>query len=143
MGVCVFKTKDVLRCVEHALAAPKWSMAYEEGMRPPAPGLLFVHDQGVYLMSNGLPRDQRDPADPESNSYVAYAEGCNPNIGDFDDWYGTSRALVGGDDFAEVLTVADDWPSLCAEFNELHVEVSAASIATVFTNPKTRTKVKA
>lgn len=143
MSTCVFKTSDVLRCVEHALKAPKWSMAYEEGSIPPAPALLFVHDQGVYLMSNGIPLDQTDPANPESHSYVAYAEGCNPNIGDFDDWYGTSRDLVGGNDFAEVIAIVSDWPSLCAEFNELHIEVTENTLEAIFTKPKKRKKVKA
>jgi hypothetical protein len=118
-------------------------MGYEEGTTPPAPALLFVHDQGVYLMSNGIPRDSKDPSDPKSGSYVAYAEGCNPSIGDFDDWYGMSRELVGGDDFAEVIAVASDWPGLCAEFSELHIEVSATTLGAVFAKPKKRKKVKA
>jgi hypothetical protein len=55
MGTCVFKTGEVLRCVEHALLGTKWDMGWENKMTP-GPALFFVHDQGVYVMSNATQR---------------------------------------------------------------------------------------
>jgi len=143
MGTCVFKTSDIRRCVEHALSAPNWEMGYSEGDATPVPALLFVHDQGVYVMSNGIPRDGKDPADPKGGSYAAHAAGCDPSIGAFDDWYGMSRDLVGGDDFAEVVTVQPDWLELCANFSEMHIDVTSDAIEVTFVKPKTRKKAKA
>jgi hypothetical protein len=143
MGVCVFKTSEITRCVAHALAAPNWEMGYFEGTRKPEPALLFVHDQGVYVMSNGVPRDVKDPTDPKSGSYVAYADGCDPAVGPFDDWYGHSRDLVGGDDFVEVFEVDPSWLTACAEFSEMHVTVSAGGIEVAFEKPKRRKKAHA
>jgi hypothetical protein len=46
----------------------------------PQPGLLFVHDHGVYLMSNGEPRDLiMPPGKTTPTAYTAYAAGCDPN----------------------------------------------------------------
>jgi len=143
MGTCVFKTSDIRRCIEHASRSPNWEMGYSEGVATPVPAMLFVHDQGVYIMSNGVPRDAKDPANPGGGSYVAYAEGCNPSIGTFDEWYGLSRELVGGDDFVEVLEIKPDYLDMCNEFTEMHIDVTSTSIAMLFAKPRKRKKVKA
>jgi hypothetical protein len=95
-------------------------------METPRPCLFFVHDNGVYLMSNGEPRDLLDPADPQSSAYVVYAEQCNPTIDD--DWWENSRDLVGGDDFVEALPIAEDWLKLCDECKEFILHVSPTEI---------------
>ncbi len=64
--------------------------------------VLLVHDQGVYLMSSGLPRDIAS----DDTSYIVQAKGCDPDKDP--DWYETSRALVGGDDFGEHLPWAEE-----------------------------------
>ena len=103
MSKLVFQAADVRRVVEHSLSAPEQRpIAYTKD-KPPTPAVIFVHDQGVYLMSNGEPRDITEG----EHSFVAYAEGCDPSKQEFDDWWDTSRALVGGDDFAETLPWAD------------------------------------
>lgn len=101
MSKLIFQASDVRRVVEHSLNAPtQGTIAYTD--KPvPAPAVLLVHDQGVYLMSNGEPRDIIDAK--KGRGYVAYAEGCNPDTQEFDDWWETSRELVGGDDFGETL----------------------------------------
>ena len=66
-------------------------------------GLHLVKDRGVYLMSNGSPRL---PGDAEYN-FVAYAEGYNPSVDAFDEWYDNARVYLGGDDFVEHIDV--DW----------------------------------
>lgn len=113
MSKLVFKSADLLRIVEHSLAAPKQGeqlVDYRDGkaITAPveAPAVLLVHDDGVYLMSNGEPRDIVSG----TSSYVAHAEGCNPKADA--GWYETSRALVGGDDFGEHLPWAADIKAL-------------------------------
>ena len=62
MPVLRFKAEDVRRVVEHSIAAPKQSeqvVEYVPHTTKPiaAPAVLLVHRQGVYLVSNGKPRD--------------------------------------------------------------------------------------
>ena len=105
MPVLRFKAEDVRRVVEHSIAAPKQSeqvVEYVPHTTKPiaAPAVLLVHEQGVYLMSNGQPRDILG-ADATDRSFCAYAIGCHPEKDA--DWYETARGLVGGDDFVETL----------------------------------------
>lgn len=102
----IFQADDVRRIVEHSLAAPvqaKVMTGYDAKAQalitelPKAPAVLLVHDEGVYLMSNGMPRDIRVPGKP--GAFVAYAKHCNPKTDD--DYYDNARGLVGGDDFGE------------------------------------------
>jgi hypothetical protein len=83
-----FQAADLIRVVDHAIKTKA--------------DLVLVHDQGVYLMSGGLPPDLIKP--PEPGRYVAYARGCNPNI---EGWWDRARDLVGGDDFGEPLPWAE------------------------------------
>lgn len=128
MPTCVFKSDEVRRCVEHALNSTQWSMGWMEELRP-VPGLFFVHDQGVYLMSNGEPRDVEG-----NNSYVAYAEHCNPAVDA--EWWDNARELVGGDDFAEVLPVNRDWLVKLGRYEELEITVTGSEISCTFAKPK-------
>lgn len=129
MGRCVFKTKDVKRCIEHALGATDFRMPFST--LPPQPALLFVHDEGVYLMSNGLPADQ--PAGSK-RSYVVYADGCNPDVDP--DYWETSRALVGGDDFGEIILLAPNLINGCDDYKELHVETTENEMSVYVAAPK-------
>ena len=138
MGLCVFKTKEVRRCVEHAMAAKAFNMAFSEDT--PQPGVLFVHDQGVYLMSNGQPRDLVIAEDGKASSYVAYAQHCHPEHDE--DWWENSRELVGGDDFGEVFLVSERWLEDCDKYTELHIEVEPDRMELYFAKPY-KTPVKA
>jgi Protein of unknown function (DUF3085) len=105
MARLVFQAADVRRVVEHALNSTKHNaelVDYDKDFnpitKPGKPAVMLVHDDGVYLMSNGEPRDLLGSSE---RSFVAYAKGCHP--GKDADWYETARALVGGDDFGETL----------------------------------------
>lgn len=115
MTELIFKAADLLRVVEHSLAAPTQAeqlVDYRDGQPVTAPveapAVVLVHDEGIYIMSNG------EPADPLEGKgegrffkrYVAYAQGCDPRTDS--GWYDTSRMLVGGDDFGETLPWAAD-----------------------------------
>ena len=97
MPVLRFKAEDVRRVVEHSVAAPRQSDVAYTTKPVEAPAVLLVHEQGVYLMSNGQPRDIVG-ADAADRSFCAY--GCHPEKDA--DWYETARGLVGGDDFVEM-----------------------------------------
>jgi hypothetical protein len=87
MSRLMFKAADLLRVVAHSLAAPAQSehvIDYRKGKAitalPEAPAVLLVHDEGVYLMSNGFPADplERKATGRHFRRYVAYAQGCDP-----------------------------------------------------------------
>ncbi|BBZ93048.1 hypothetical protein BRDID11004_60540 [Bradyrhizobium diazoefficiens] len=136
MSKLIFNAADLLRVVDHSLAAPKQSERLDHCEQSPpyraitkpveAPSVLLVHDQGVYLMSNGWPRD----IVKDQTSFVAYAQGCNP---DHDrDWYDTARDLVGGDDFGECLPwAAEIKAQIDAGAQEIVIEIGGESIALV------------
>lgn len=136
MPTCVFKTDEIIRSVEHALAATEFDMGWSD--EPHSPKLLFVHDQGVYIMSNGIPRDiiyvNNDTAGGEERNYISYAEGCDPRVGTFDEWYNMSRDLVGGDDFVELINLDQDFLEKCRDYEELHVDLSPTQMAVLFAN---------
>lgn len=129
MPTCVFKTDEVRRCVEHALNSPQWSMGWMEELQP-VPGLFLVHDQGVYLMSNGVPTDM----DSEQTAYVAFAEHCNPKTDQ--DWWDNARELVGGDDFVEVLPIDRTFLDKCGRYEELEVTIQGDEISWKFAKPR-------
>jgi Protein of unknown function (DUF3085) len=115
MSRVIFAAADVRRVVEHALSAKRWQERvigydtnWEPVTEPGEPSVIFVHDEGVYLCSNGLPRDivSGDDGKGGGRSFVAYAHGCNPHTDVY--WYDTPRALVGGDDFGETLPWAQE-----------------------------------
>lgn len=86
-----FNRDKVAAALIDAERATNWREPY--GYEAGGPGLLFVKDEGVYLMSNGT--------DTSARETVTYAEGYNPKT-DEDVWE-KSRDAVGGDDFAERL----------------------------------------
>ena len=87
MPVLRFKAEDVRRVVEHSIAAPRQSDVAYTTKPVEAPAVLLVHEQGVYLMSNGQPRDILG-ADAADRSFCAYAIGCHPEKDA--DWYETA-----------------------------------------------------
>lgn len=99
MGTCIFKAEDIAPLLEHTASAQSHAAPY--GIGEPVPGLFFVHDQGVYLMSNGEPGLMRE--DGEEGHQVVYAQGMDPKSDE--DWWEVSREAVGGDDFAELIPV--------------------------------------
>lgn len=145
MPICRFKAADLKQSITHALRSTEFDMGHEnmtdaefESLGLPAPsdrtpigpGLLFVHDRGVYLMSNGIPRDL-DAA--QTGSHAIYAEHCNPN--EDDEWYDNSRELVGGDDFAEVIRIPRSWVDACDQFETFEIVINSDTIDCGFVNP--------
>ena len=92
MPVLRFKAEDVRRVVEHSIAAPRQSDVAYTTKPVEAPAVLLVREQGVYLMSNGQPRDIVG-VDAADRSFCAYAIGCHPEKDA--DWYETARVAMG------------------------------------------------
>ena len=99
-----FEPSDVRRLVAHTLAAKNHMREYGD-KRKPRPQLILVHDEGIYLMSNGIPRDMLNGDEDRvgTRSFVAYAEGFDPYKLDRGKVWDDARAAVGGDDFANHL----------------------------------------
>ena len=95
-----FDLEAVLRLAEHAAAAPEHAQSYSEAdSKTPCPGaLMLVKDEGVYLMSNGLPGPALD------GSHVVFAHGWTPDSPD-----DPSETHLGDDDFAEHLHLTDPY----------------------------------
>jgi hypothetical protein len=110
-----FAAAPVSELIAHALAAPEHSKGYGDN-GPGVPALVFVKDEGIYLMSSGIPGIDCDgrpipKATPRGHVHkqnkVVYADGFGEEAS-----HEAMRAAVGGDDFAEYLPVdqrlADD-----------------------------------
>ena len=107
MSRLMFDLAALRPIVDHALKAPEHAPTF--GQTPPiAPALWLVKDDGIYLMSNGRPRQIADdsPAtgqDQDGQSLVVYAEGFDPKKADPMAVWFAARDAVGGDDFGEPL----------------------------------------
>jgi hypothetical protein len=88
--------------------------------------LVLVHDEGVYLMSGGLPGLKAKNGKTSESQAVVYARGCNPRKNK--DCWDHSRELVGGDDFAEILDARGIAKIIKDGAIRLFIELSAESI---------------
>ena len=139
MSTLRFQAADIRRIVEHSLAAREQGKVladYKNIAGVPtaryrlvrAPAVLLVHDQGVSLMSNGLPRDLIRGTQEKGSNFVAYAAGCHPDTDEA--WWETSRRLVGGDDFGETIEAAQELLDLLnAGYDEILFTVTARGIS--------------
>ncbi len=126
-GILTFDKNEVAKLVAHAKAAKTHNPSYEDlfnaayhrggvvkeksgwpdrgnlddALIPAA--LHLVKDQGVYLMSNGIPVLPKSDGKPGSE--VAYAREASPTVMDFDDWYENAGRIMGGDDSVTTLPV--------------------------------------
>jgi hypothetical protein len=102
MITLLFPLDVVAQLAEHAAAAPGHSPSFrqQEAGQAGVPSLMWVKDDGTYLMSNGEPRLREQPSGLQ---VVAYADGWGS--GSRQDLGRTSE--IGGDDFAEYLTLSE------------------------------------
>lgn len=122
MGRCIFNAKEVIPLIQHAV-----EKAPEAGKKP---ALILVHDQGVYLMSNGVPILPN--RDGKEGSHVVYAENCHPEKDE--NFWTNARELVGGDDFAENWPIDDEAQLMtnCQNYDLLIFHVNPTNIRLTF-----------
>jgi hypothetical protein len=125
---CVFKTSEVKPCIQHALNGTDHGMGWSD--EPPQPALFFVHDQGVYLMTNAKRTDE----ETLRYDFIAYAKGCHPKKDE--DFYEEARDLVGGDDFAETIPVTAETLKMCDLYEEMRIKVNSENMSITFNKPK-------
>jgi hypothetical protein len=128
----IFKSDELKRVIDHTLSSSPHAaelIGYDDGRpitTPGKPGVILVHDHGVYLMSNGEPHDLVK----DETSYVVYAEGCDPKHDA--EWWETSRDLVGGDDFGETLPWVTEIQQLISNGEQkIEIEVAAGQLMLV------------
>lgn len=108
-----FPLRLALELAEHAAAAPRHDPSFtqlEKGL-PGKPSLVWVKEDGTYLMSNGRPRLYPAPDYQEGPQVIVEAEGWG--TGTRHDLGGIEE--IGGDDFSEFIDLADplgDFPTL-------------------------------
>lgn len=112
MGQAVFRLdEDFRRIAEHA----------EQHGDP----IMLAKDDGLYLCTNLF------VGDDEKRRLCAYAEGCDPKRGGFDDVWDRVRDIAGGDDFVEEFgtdesrlfarAARDGMARLVVDFSETHM----------------------
>jgi hypothetical protein len=106
-----FDLTIVRRLLDHTRNSHEWMPTYRGAHAEP--GLWLVADHGVYLMSNGQPAiDAKGHPIPVGDTsrarrLIAMAEGCDPEVDAFDDWWAIHNALQGGNDFLEFVPLED------------------------------------
>ena len=134
-----FRHADVLELAEHAMASPEHRTDPYAESGPGAPSLLWVKDDGIYLLSSGLPGQPRTDADhPDSKMHVVYAHGNGhgthwhhgPPLGDDFVEYLPLTAPLGEDatPFIDLLRRADTdndaaWLVITVEPNAAYIEL--------------------
>lgn len=100
-----FPLQEVITLAEHAMAASNHSRCpYADDEAPTAPSLIWTKNDGTYLWSNGVPRQRRDPTDPDSDPLSVHALGWEPGTGP-----DIGLTPVGGDDFHEYLDLTEQY----------------------------------
>jgi hypothetical protein len=98
-----FDRAAVMRLIAHANAASEHRSPWGE-RKPRGPQLLLVGDDGVYLMSSGLPA--MPGAKGGTSNFVVYAKQCDPTKMSDDRCRDAKERYFGGDDGIEYLPVA-------------------------------------
>lgn len=100
----IFKATDLLPVIQEAIVHQC--------------SLLLVKDHGLYIMS------EKGPLDPVTKRrQVAYAEGFNPDVAEFDDWYDRLHDICGGDDFTEIFSPEDSMMQAVIKHN-INIRIS-------------------
>lgn len=85
------------------------------------PQIMLVGDEGVYLMHNGV---------NETKPMVVYAKECNP-IEDPEGYYEAKREIFGGDDSAELLSVAQITTWLGERSSDVKIEINRQNMVLI------------
>lgn len=168
-GKLIFKDMELLRkLVDHVKTSPDRSIGsddlfdpkYHKGgvikndengwplqdnidMDKVPPALFLVKDQGVYLMSSGIPNLKDPKANDENRSLVLYADGLNPEKNEFDDWWNKAIDIMGGDDCCISLEISFFEKALRNKADKVIIAVTPSQVSAGYTVPKKAVKAGA
>lgn len=128
MAKLMFEAAALRELWNHAKEAPDHRQGFDGSAEP---ALLLVKDEGIYLMSNGVPHlPHKRPAPNGSHdidcSKVCYAHGFDPTKQDRMDVWDRAREAVGGHDFAEPIG-ADVWDAMLDNPKVKRVEIDVTA----------------
>jgi hypothetical protein len=93
--ILTFDKAGVKELLAHAYASRLHRPCYADQPGDPVkPALHLVGDDGIYLMSNGIP----PLPGGERTNRIVYANECNPETMSFDLWWETKADSFGGSD---------------------------------------------
>lgn len=127
-----FNWKGIERLLEEVRSA-KTAKADYSGNKDK--GLWLVGDHGVYLMANTSDGIHNSKMQKGDKHFVVYADECNPDKMEFDEWWANKRASFGGDDGVETLILAEidgllsNKPSPTAKPKCLIIDISPSQYA--------------
>lgn len=130
MTKLIFPAEGVARVVRHALGSKKWGRGYGQTGQP-KPCIIFVKDEGIYLMSNGEPAD----IVKEPQRFVVYAEGYDPTKEDRMVVYDRAREAVGGDDFGDYIEIDEVIRAIVAKRLPLSIMVDGDKLILAAAGP--------
>lgn len=99
-----FSWSEVEKLLDEIRAAKTANTLYDEVT---GKGLWLVGDHGVYLMANTKDGPRERARKEKESAFVVYAEQCNPEKLEFDEWWENKRASFGGDDGVEFLALKE------------------------------------
>lgn len=129
-GTLTFDATLVAKLIQTSLAASEFRATYGQTGKIP-PGLHFVGDDGIYLMSNAA----NQPKGADGKLPVVYAKECDPTTMEFDAWWAAKNDIFGGDDGVEFLPVDDKVMSAVAKAQPgdlVKIKLGARSMAITF-----------
>lgn len=94
MSRLFFPIRETRELIAHAQRCDKHFKPYGRKARP---AIIFVKDDGIYIMSSGLVEGEK--------RIVVYAEGYDPNVVSPDYLWDLCRQAAGGDDFSEAFAL--------------------------------------
>jgi hypothetical protein len=102
--ILTFDPVKVAKLIDHAFKSPDHKIVYgDENTRKP--GLWFVGDHGIYLMSNGLP-SLPNPEKGGTKQLVVYADECDPYKVSYEELWENKVKGFGSDDGCEFLDLS-------------------------------------
>lgn len=99
-----FPWTGVEQIIEELRSAETVKTLYEQET---GKGFWLVGDQGVYLIPNTTDGVHHKNRKKDDKLLVTYAEECDPEKLEFDEWWANKRASFGGDDGVEFIGLAD------------------------------------
>ncbi len=145
----IFKNAQLKKVIEHTITATQWKVGLAEAIAAwqkatgkdwqgedipdqyytsEEPTIFFVKDSGIYLMTGA-----KLPELPKDGSHVCYATGYEPSAKN--SWE-KCRDAVGGDDFAETLTLSAKLKADILAGDDVVIKVTEDKITVSVVTPK-------